>query len=188
MAPVIGVVNMCGKKNGCSFLVKTIESMGYRVAVIEKDQPILQLIKASRIRRWIFTGVTMHMQEAPPPVPMEIFSIPGKIFLLICYSFESALQQYGYPLMNRYVTKTEFTKLAIDTRHPIFKDIPTPMRIYRNHAYYIPSKGMRSPMRLVSSYDGEAMIVMYKNALLTQFHPERSSHGRLLIRNWIHTI
>jgi hypothetical protein len=28
----------------------------------------------------------MHEQAPPPPVPMEILSLPGKAFLLICFS------------------------------------------------------------------------------------------------------
>ena len=182
----VGVVNMCGNKNGCSFLVKVLKEMGCRVTLVEKDAPILQTIKASRIRRWILSGVTMHEQAPPPPVPMEIFSLSGKSFLLICFSMESVLQQYGYPLLNRYLKKTEYAKIPVDQRCMVCKDIPNPMRIFRNHALFIPSRVIRPPMKLLSSYEGEAMIVLFKNALFTQFHPERSAHGRILLRNWLH--
>jgi anthranilate/para-aminobenzoate synthase component II len=184
MSPVVGVINMCGTKHGCSFLLKTMHDMGYRVFVVERDQPILQIVKASRIRRWILTGTTMHRQDVPP-VPIELFSL-GKLFLLICYSFESVLQQYGCPLLYRPI-KTEYTKLAIPPI-PLFKGIPSQMRVYRNHQLYIPSKCIKPPLRLLSSHEGEAMIVYYKNMLLTQFHPERSAHGRILLKNWLHSI
>jgi len=185
MPPIyVGVVNMCGNKNGCSFLLNVLKEMGYRVKVIEKDMPILQSIKSSKIRHWIFTGTTMHKQPLPPPVPTEIFSLANKVFLLICYSMESALQQYGYPLLERHVKKTEYVKIPFDTQCVLCKDIPNPMRIYRNHSLFIPARAIR--MKVLSSYEGEAMIVLYKNSLLTQFHPERSVHGRILLKNWLY--
>jgi len=181
----VGVVNMCGNKNGCSFLLKTLNELGCRVTVIEKDQPILQMVKASKIRRWILTGVTMHPQELPP-VPMELFSL-GKLFFFICYSFESVLEQYGCPLV-KHPIKTEYTKIPIDVRYPIFNGIPNPMRVYRNHQLYVPSKCVKPPFKVVSSYEKETMIVLYKNAVLTQFHPERSADGRILLKNWLRSI
>lgn len=184
MATHVGVVNMCGAKNGCSFLLKVLKEMGCRVTVVERDVNILQTIKKSKIRRWILTGMTMHPQEPPPPVPIELLSLPDKVFFLICYSFESVLQHY-YPLMNRFVKKTEYSKIPIDMRYALMNGIPNPMRVFRNHSLFIPSKSIRLPMRLVSSFDGEAMLVLYKNAVLTQFHPERSAHGRILLRNWL---
>ena len=186
MAPInVGVINMCGNRNSCSFLLKALNDLGCRVTVIEKDQPILQMVKASKIRRWILTGTTMHVQELPP-VPMELFSL-GKLLFVICYSFESVLEQYGCPLVKRAI-KTEYIKIPIDVRYPIFHDIPNPMRIYRHHELYVPSKCVKPPFKIVSSYEKETMIVLYKNAVLTQFHPERSAHGRILLKNWLHSI
>jgi GMP synthase-like glutamine amidotransferase len=186
----VGVIVMCGHKGGCNVLINVLKEMGYRPALFFIETiNIYESIVESKIKYWILSGTRLNASvEKTPAVPMEIFSIPKKRFFLICYSFESALVQYGYTLVNRYEAKTEFTKITIKPSYeklPLFKDIPNPMRIFRNHHLYIASKQVKYPMREISSYRGEAMIIVYKNALLTQFHPERSVQGRRLLANWL---
>jgi imidazoleglycerol phosphate synthase glutamine amidotransferase subunit HisH len=37
----------------------------------------------------------------------------------------------------------------------------------------------------VASYEGESMILLYRNSILVQYHPERTKDGLKLIDNWI---
>jgi imidazoleglycerol phosphate synthase glutamine amidotransferase subunit HisH len=38
---------------------------------------------------------------------------------------------------------------------------------------------------LVNSYRGEVMTVLYKNTLMTQWHPERSKDGIQCLKAWM---
>lgn len=58
------------------------------------------------------------------------------------------------------------------------------MLVRRNHRFYFPS-GVVVPAVPAASYDGELMLALYKNAVLTQYHPERSEDGRRFIQNWL---
>jgi GMP synthase-like glutamine amidotransferase len=186
----VGVIMMCGHKGGCNVLINVLKEMGYRpLLFFVETTKIYEAILLSKVKYWILSGTRLNAPfDKTPPVPMEIFNIPKKRFFLICFSLESALQQYGYTLVNRYEVKTEFAKITIKPSYaklPLFKDIPNPMRVFRNHHLYIASKDVKYPVREISSFRGELMVAAYKNALLTQFHPEHSVQGRRLLVNWL---
>ena len=71
--------------------------------------------------------------------------------------------------------------------HPLFSGIEQPMLVRRNHRFYFPSGVVVPAVPAVpaASYDGELMLALYKNAVLTQYHPERSEDGRRFIQNWL---
>jgi imidazoleglycerol phosphate synthase glutamine amidotransferase subunit HisH len=62
------------------------------------------------------------------------------------------------------------------------------MLVRRNHRFYFRDGATGSPARTpvvpVASYDGELMLALYKNAVLTQYHPERTKDGRDFLQNW----
>ena len=51
---------------------------------------VFDKIKESNIKYWIFTGsaATVIMNDSPQ-IPIEIFDLADKEFLMICYSMES---------------------------------------------------------------------------------------------------
>jgi imidazoleglycerol phosphate synthase glutamine amidotransferase subunit HisH len=88
---------------------------------------------------------------------------------------ESVLYQLGYPIVKRDVEKTEYFVLEHST--DLLKQ---PAHLFRNHHYYCPS----SAIQALSEYNGEAMIFVYKNALMTQFHPEKTADGLDMIQSY----
>jgi len=149
----------------------------------------------------------MVVDSTSPIVPLNILNLNDKKFMLICYSFESVLYQLGFPVIKRYVNKKEKFRLSLDIKKideiqktNILYNIRKPthkrkiygsnkLRLRRNHHYYIPSDDInykKHPnIHLVSSYRNESMMIFYKNSIMVQFHPERTSDGYKLINNWI---
>jgi imidazoleglycerol phosphate synthase glutamine amidotransferase subunit HisH len=108
---------------------------------------------------------------------MELLDLPNKEYCFICYSMEYVLHKLGYPVLKRNANKKEDFLLSLPT--PYRK---TPASLYRNHRYYIPAESIDH----LAEYDGEAMIVQYKQAYMTQFHPEKSEDGKQMLFVWLH--
>ena len=171
----VGVVTMCDAgKRGCTLLLNTLVSMDYDPFVLHWNTPnLISLIRRSGIKHWIFSGNATYTKDTDMyRMPMEAFSLPIHI-LCICYSFQSTLVQLGYTLHHK--RKRQYRKVAIQL--PSGK----PMTILLNYTQFI-----RSPViGEVASFEKEVMIFIYKNALLTQFHPEGTADGRKLMRAFL---
>jgi GMP synthase-like glutamine amidotransferase len=176
-------------------LVDAVEELGAIPHIMNattlSEQELLTTIQRSPIRHWIFSGSRYHIhQEGVPVVPMELFKTEKteKRFLMICYSMESVLAQLGFPIQERYINRRGPFNLTVpkeNQEHPLFKGIPSPMRVWRLHKFYFPRTVLRAPVHLLASYNGEAMVATYKNAVLVQYHPEKTKDGRQLIENWL---
>jgi GMP synthase-like glutamine amidotransferase len=209
----IGIVNMTGFPEGTKYIIKCITKLGYIPNNIEytTEDDIFKKIALSKIKHWIFSGSPhMVVDTTSPIVSLNILNLTDKKFMLICYSMESVLYQLGFPVIKRYKNKKEKFRLKLDVkkieeinktnilynlqkkpglkrqRKRLFR-----LRLKRNHHYYIPSDQedvsfKKHPnLHLVSSYRNESMMIFYKNSILVQFHPERTSDGYKLINNWI---
>jgi GMP synthase-like glutamine amidotransferase len=119
-----------------------------------------------------------------PQVPLELLDLDKKL-MLICYSMESVLMQLGFPVKERYIHRREPFNLYPTEQNPLFEGIQVPMKVWRDHTWYTPASTIRSPVHLVASYNGEAMIATYKNATLVQHHPEHTADGRKFLENWL---
>jgi len=170
----VGLVLLCDVgKRGCTPLINTIISMGHTPTIIYWNDPnILTYIKSSNIQRWIFSGnATYKKDEDMTRVPMGVFDLPIKVFC-ICYSFQSTLLQLGYTLHHK--------------RSRVYKSIDIPYKNTKLHVLLNYTQFIQSPVvGEVSSYHGESMIVQYKNAFMTQFHPEKTSDGRRLLKEFL---
>jgi GMP synthase-like glutamine amidotransferase len=176
-------------------LVDAIKEMGATPHIINgttlSEQELSNTIQRSPIRHWIFSGSRYHIHYTGVPiVPMELLKTENtdKRFLMICYSMESVLVQLGFPIRERYINRKETFNLSVPKEyqtHPLFKDIPSSMRGWRDHRYYFPRDVLTPPVHLLASYNGEAMVATYKNAVLVQYHPEKTKDGRQLIENWL---
>ena len=160
--------------------------MGHRPHIIHgysaKQEDIFSYIKKSSIRYWICSGSATTVNEpGSPQIPIELLSMKGKKFMMICYSMESILFQLGVKIHKRNVYKKELFRLAI----PDDYGVKNPMVARRNHWWYF---SPRSVPGLIAEYDGEAMIAKYKNAILVQFHPEKTPDGKKFIAHWLTTI
>jgi len=200
----IGIVNMTGFEKGTKYIIRCIKKLGYIPHNIDytTSDEIFKKIALSKIKHWIFSGSPhMVVDSTSPIVPLDILNLKEKKIMLICYSFESVLYQLGFPVVKRYMNKKEKFRLAFDEKKideihktNILYNIRksgrlNKLRLKRNHHYYIPSDDINykkhSNIYLVSSYRNESMMIFYKNSVMVQFHPERTSHGYKLINNWI---
>jgi GMP synthase-like glutamine amidotransferase len=188
----VGIVSMYDAKDQIEELTHVISSLGARTYVIQgqREAEVIRAIhKEKDIHHWIFSGsdtvVTHHLA---PQVPLELLMRTDKTFLMICYSMESVLVQLGFPIKRRSVNKRGPLPLSVKTpyrAHPLFSAIAQPMLIRRNHRFYFPMREVGPPVVPIASYDGELMMALYKNTVLTQYHPERSNDGRQFIQNWL---
>ena len=162
----------------CRPLIHSIQSLGYKTTVLDGfHNDVYDCVKGSPIEHWICSGGDSYViLESSPQLPMKLFSLKKK-FLCICYSMESVIHQLGYPIMKRFENKKEMFNLDVSGNI---------LKVRRNHRWYFKSSvPLRKPLYSIASYNGELMIASYKNALLMQFHPERSADGKKLIMNWI---
>ena len=188
----IGIINMHKNRIDINALVDAIKELGAIPYIINgttlSEQELSNTIQRSPIRHWIFSGSRYHIhQEGVPTVPLELLKTE-KRFLMICYSMESVLVQLGFPIRERYINRKETFNLSVPKEyqtHPLFKGIPSSMRGWRDHRFYFPRDVLTPPVYLLSSYNGEAMIATYRNAVLIQYHPEKTKEGRQLLENWL---
>jgi len=187
----VGIVSMYETVDELDELTHVISSLGvtpYQVQGQHEDDVMRTVRTEKDIHHWIFSG-SERIVTSPsvPQVPLALFELADKTFLFICYSMESVLVQLGFPITKRHVKKRAPLRLSVQHPyhvHPLFSAIRQPMLVRRNHRFYFPTGVVRAPVVPVASYDGELMLALYKNAVLTQYHPERSEDGRRFIQNW----
>lgn len=168
----IGVVKVASTP----YVEEALRTLGHTPVVFQiNDDDLVTKIKDSTITHWIFTGTGIAvsvLNPLAPKVPLDIFKLKEKRFLLICYSMESVLHQMGYPINKRYETKKE--RIYLDG-----------LRVYRNHRFYTPVSALDSTIQRVHSYRGEVMTAVYTNSVMTQWHPERTADGIQWMKGWI---
>ena len=196
----VGIIDMYKGHFGCMNVIYAFQTFGIKPTVyhiddlIELKINVVRLIAQSPIKHWVFTGSDQSIYEKESPqIPMNIFNIFGKKYLLLCYSMESALKQLGCLVLKRYERKRELfklniqkTKVLLSGREHLFDNIPNPAEYWRNHQYYTPVTNLNKLIYEVGSYRGELMIAFYKNAILTQYHPERTIAGKRFMQNWLY--
>jgi hypothetical protein len=186
----IGIVDMRREAGKVHMLVNAIKSFGCTVTVINgvTEPNLCQTIRQSPIHYWIFSGSQYHVtHEGCPQIPMDLLKTDKK-FLMICYSMESVLVQLGMPIQERYIHRRGPFQMTVPKEnqdHPLFRGIQNPMKCWRAHRWYFPNASIHSPIKLLASYNGEAMIATYKNMVLVQHHPEHTADGRLFLQNWL---
>lgn len=170
----VGLVNLYSKPKGAQYLRDALHLLDLDIEEYSIDSAnFVSNIKSSRIKHWIFSGSDSDVQKPKSPqIPLELFDIPTKKFFLICYSMESLVFQLGFPVLRRANKAKGFIQLH-------------DMLVWRNHYSYSPSNTIHLPIKALESYNGDLMTATYKNALLTQWHPERSPDGILFLLKWI---
>lgn len=185
-------------------LTHAVSSLGVTPYVMQGQRAadvVRAVQKETDIHHWIFSGSeTVVTSPSAPQVPLELLLRNDKTFLFICYSMESVLVQLGFPIVKRHTNKRGPLRLSVQhphRTHPLFSAIRQPMLVRRNHRFYFPTGAVGVAVPVVpvvpavpavvpvASYDGELMLALYKNAVLTQYHPERSADGRRFIQNWL---
>ena len=68
----------------------------------------------------------------------------------------------------------------------LFTGLKNILNLYRNHHWYFTSIFSKLDNIIeFAKYRGESMMAVYKNAILVQYHPERTKEGIILIKNWL---
>lgn len=193
----IGIVSMYPNIKDIVYVSNAIKILGYTPYIVDHKSKlksfvrnIYNIIKNSKIKYWIFSGSpSMVIDRESPQVPLEIYNLKDKEFMLICYSMESVAYQMNIPISFRRENRKEIFTLDIrNTDHYITKYYNDYINVWRNHYGYVSSLINKSPFTEIASYEEESMILLYKNSILIQFHPERTVDGLILIYNWINHI
>jgi GMP synthase-like glutamine amidotransferase len=150
---------------------------GGNVVVVSHKSDWVSAIKSSRIKHWFLTGSAYDVLRADAPqISLAILEMTNKRFFLICYSMESVLIQLGCHLIKRRTNIREHFSLLMGGRH---------LSAWRNHYTYVVPDSLKSGMRCLATHDGETMTVEYKNAVMTQWHPEKTEDGVRFLREWL---
>jgi GMP synthase-like glutamine amidotransferase len=194
----IGIVSLYPKQKDIQHVENAIKLLGYIPHIIDlahsTQDKIYYHIKNSDIKYWIFSGSpTSVIDKGSPQIPMEIFRLTAKRFMFICYSLESVMFQLRYPISFRKELKKELFNLDVNITNIkntntsyLFENIYFPMKVWRNHYGYVSNLIINNNLiQEVASYEGESMILLYRNSILVQYHPERTNDGLKLIDNWI---
>jgi len=190
----VGVVNMYGTNYGCRYLIHALLVLKCVPYVIDgfhnTTDVVYKSIISSPIKYWIFSGSAHDVLDThSPQVPNKLFSLKNKRFMMLCYSMESSLIQLNLKLVKRPTHKKEIIHIDIPKLYnPLFENIKNPMVVRRNHMCYFDAKTIKAPVKLLASYNDEAMIAEYGNTTFIQFHPEKSSDGKKLIVNWLNIV
>lgn len=187
----IGVVSMYTWATGPKYVIEALVNLNYDPVVysIHNTENIAKIIKDSSIKRWIFTGSKLMVPaKGSAQVPMEIMTYSDKEFFLICYSMESVLWQMGYKLHERALNRRENFDLQIDStrlqsRPALMRNLKNPLHLQRNHRWYLTLDSALPGV--VATYENETMMFLYKNTVMTQYHPEKTEDGKRLLLNWI---
>ena len=197
----VGIVNLNPNIKDIHTLENACRSIGYKPFILDAIQinkdKIYKYIKKSHIKKWIFSGSKFMVTDSwSIKIPIEIFDIKDKEFMLICYSLQSAIYQIDYPISYRRVNKKEYFNLYIErenieylNKEYLFNNITMPMKVWRNHYAYLSSahidRNNENNLIYLTSYENECMILFYKNAILLQYHPEKTEDGLQLMWNWL---
>ena len=172
----VGILNMYSNKLQ-PYLPNALESIGCGYTIVDFDENHLETIRRSRITRWILTGSDHNvMNKTTPQLDLGLLRMHGKRFMMVCYSMESILLQLGCHLIKRRNNVKEYSDLDIGG---------TTIKAFRNHYTYIVPDSLKRGMRLLATYKGDTMNVEYKNAVMTQWHPERTADGIQFMKEWI---
>ena len=196
----VGIVSMYPNIKHIYYVELAIKKLGYTPIILNlyksTSKKIYEIIKRSKIVKWIFSGSPCCVIDRnSPQIPLQIFDLKNKEFMLICYSLQSAAFQMKYPISIRSELKKEKFLLDVDmnktndiTLNFLFEGINSPIKLWRNHYGFVASNHIiqsKNEFIEIASYEGESMIVLYKNTILVQFHPERTRDGYTLINNWL---
>lgn len=173
---LVGIVNM-NRYGEPTHLVNSIEKLGHRTHIIGHSENVASIIKKSRIDHWFFTGSSYDvLSPISPQIDVGVFDMKNKHLFMICYSMESALFNLGYKLQKKPRTNRRiFDIVSRDGKR---------IHAWKSHDTYAPISA-NPRLKPIARYNDEIMTVNYKNATMTQWHPERTTDGVVVMRDWL---
>jgi GMP synthase-like glutamine amidotransferase len=188
----VGLVNLNPNIKDIQTLENACRSLGYNPFILDLTQltkeKVFAYIKKSKIKKWIFSGSRSMVTDSwTPKIPLDIFNLENKEFMMICYSLQSVIYQLDYPISYRRINKKEIFNLSVNrtmieylNKEYLFENIAMPMSVWRNHyaflsTFHVNIKKDECNLIDFANYYGECMILFYKNAILLQYHPEKQT-------------
>ena len=179
----VGIFNYM-KRSGIQ-LEKSIKELGFDIVMYDYTENHYEIMRKSNIKHWIFTGSPMNVNaDRAPQIDIRILNMKNKKVFLICYSMESVLGQLGCRLVKRERNQKKIIFLGILYNNFLTKGLSSPIRAWRNHETYVPVNSLKNSIRLQMQFEGEVMTCLYKNSVMTQWHPEHTEDGKQLFLNW----
>ena len=173
---LVGIVNM-NRYGEPTHLVDAIEKLGHTTHIIGPSENLVSVIRKSSIDYWFFTGSSYDvLSPISPQIDVGIFDLKDKHLFLICYSMESALFNLGYKLLKKPRTNRRIFDIVSSYGKRI--------HVWKSHDTYVPVS-INPKLKPMARYNDEIMTIVYKNAIMTQWHPERTTDGILVMREWL---
>lgn len=164
----VGVISCYKNPSLISNLTRALRLLGASPIVFRAANSNWEYVaRNSKIRHWIVSGSEWNVKDAGAPrIPPDLVLDPSKRWFFVCYSMQSILHQLG----GRIQRLPEYKKgvETIDGR-----------MYWRNHGWGFDKDGVDN-LRLdtpVFAPDGFLMRCSLGNAVLTQYHPERTLEG-----------
>lgn len=173
---LVGIVNM-NRYGEPTHLLNSIEKLGHTTRIIGHSDNVASIIKKSPIDHWFFTGSSYDvLSPISPQIDIKLFDLKDKHFFFICYSMESALFNLGYKLQKKPRTNRRIFDIISSGVNKI--------HVWKSHDTYVPISA-NPKLKPIARYNDEIMTIIYKNSIMTQWHPERTTDGVLFIRDWL---
>lgn len=180
----VGIINYM--KRDFPTIERKLTEMGHTVEIYDYTENHYDIMLKSDIKHWFFTGSPMDITSPfAPQLDKRILGLNGKRVFLICYSMESILGQLGCKLVKHERNRKRKLEFDLLYKNYLTNGLSSPIDAWRNHETFIPVNSLRPSIKLMSEYNGKVMTAIYRNAVMTQWHPEHTEDGRTMISNWL---
>ena len=122
----------------------------------------------------------------------EIISLysASKSILGVCLGHQAIAEVFGAELINlKSVYHGVATEIRVTKKDPIFKDLPSPLKVGRYHSWIVKEPLPKELESLAHDENGQLMALKHKlyDVRGVQFHPESilTEGGKLLLNNWL---
>ena len=166
----VGVLDCFKDRRNLTTLLRAIRIVGGAPVVIRvTEDNWLSRIRNSPIRHWVVSGSEWNVTEhGAPRIFPSLLLHEHQRFLFICYGMQSLVFQMGGRI-SKLPEKVQRVDEVQGEGNGLF---------WRNHEWGFKEDGMiRGIVEPLYSSDGYFMRGFVGNAMLTQYHPERTLEG-----------
>jgi len=169
-------------------LVHYLEELNCKVTVKRNDEVDIKKIK----------DYDKIVLSPGPGIPneagllKEIISLysASKSILGVCLGHQAIAEVFGAELINlKSVYHGVATEIRVTKKDPIFKDLPSPLKVGRYHSWIVKEPLPKELESLAHDENGQLMALKHKlyDVRGVQFHPESilTEGGKSLLNNWL---